>query len=54
MFDLPFERCIDIEFVCLCVTVLSFRERMIIVVLVAVYNAVTKSGRAKTNPERAT
>lgn len=40
MFDLPFERCIEIEFVCLCVTVLSFRERMIIVVLVAVCNAV--------------
>lgn len=37
MFDLPFERYIEIEVVCLCVTVLSFRERMIIVVLV--YNA---------------
>lgn len=39
MFDLPFERYIEIEVVCLCVTVLSFRERMIIVVLVSVYNA---------------
>lgn len=40
MFDLFFERCIEIEFVCLCVIVLFFCERMIIVVLVVVYNVV--------------